>query len=446
VQDAITVLDAWIAARMAEREQPGLSIGIVYYQDVVWAKGYGYADLARKLPATPATLYRIASITKLFTSTAVLQLRDAGKLGLDDPITRHLPGLGIRNVHPQGPAITIRHLLTHTSGLPRQALGDDYNNLRFPTHEEMMWRLAEQETIFPAESLWKYSNLGMALAGQIVEAVSGEPYPQYVRNHILAPLGMDATQVLPARDTPGLATGYSSRLGRGREALGFVDRRSGTAAGNIASSVADLAKLVSLELRDGPAGGAQVLRGSTLREMQRVQWLRPDWKSGQGLGFALRRVGEQVRVGHGGSLPGFTSLVEFVPAERLGVIVLTNSDDGDPRRYVDQAFAIVGPAIARATARATPVPRPDPAWDRYVGTYTWKGDDIVILVLAGELTLMTPAAENPWDSRVTLAPAGPNRFRMRGGAIDGEPLVFDVDSSGRSTRVSVPGSYWLRRK
>lgn len=119
VAAALQVLDAWIQATVAEREQPGLSIGIVHDQDLLWAKGY--ADLARKTPATPATAYRIASISKLFTSTAILQLRDAGKLRLDDPVAQHLPFFRIRNGHPEGPTITVRHLITHTSGLPRES-------------------------------------------------------------------------------------------------------------------------------------------------------------------------------------------------------------------------------------------------------------------------------------------------------------------------------------
>ena len=98
-----------------------------------------------------------------------------------------------------------------------------------------------------------------------------------------------------------------------------------------------------------PQGGNQILKGSTLREMHRVQWLRPDWRSGWGLGFSIRRVGDQVRVGHGGSLPGHRTQIEIAPADKLGVIVLTNANDGDPLRYVNQAFTILTPAIQQAT-------------------------------------------------------------------------------------------------
>ena len=108
VAAALTVLDSWIDATVAQREQPGLSIGVVFDQDLIWAKGYGFADLERRLPATPGTLYRIASISKLFTATAVLQLRDAGKLRLDDPLSQHLPWFSIHKNYEDGPPITVR--------------------------------------------------------------------------------------------------------------------------------------------------------------------------------------------------------------------------------------------------------------------------------------------------------------------------------------------------
>src|SRR6185369_15827095 len=135
---AIQVFDAWVARTVSDREQPGVSIGIVHDQDLIWAKGYGFADLAKKQPATPATAYRIASISKLFTATAILQLRDAGKLQLDDPVAKWLPWFKIKNAHPEGPVITIRHLLTHTSGLPREAAGVNWSDLTMPKREEMI--------------------------------------------------------------------------------------------------------------------------------------------------------------------------------------------------------------------------------------------------------------------------------------------------------------------
>jgi CubicO group peptidase (beta-lactamase class C family) len=451
VAGALQVLDAWIAANVAQREQPGLSIGIVHDQDLIWAKGYGFADVQKKMPATPSTLYRIPSISKLFTSTAILQLRDGGKLRLDDPVASRLPWFSIKAVEADAGPVTIRHLLTHTSGLPREAEGVNWSDLTFPAREAMVRALPAQQAAYPIETEWKYSNLALSLAGEIVAAVSGEPWDRYVERSILGPLGMSRTRVLPAADMPGLAVGYRRRVpGGGREVEPFVDIGAESPAGSLASNVEDLARFASLQFRDGPAGGAQILKGSTLREMHRVHWLRPDWQSGWGLGFAVRRVGNQVRIGHGGSLPGHRCQVELAPVEKLAVIVLTNANDGDPLRYVNQAFTLVGPAVAHATAPPRRDLAGDPAWKTYVGTYTWKEEDVQVLVLNGELTMVFPQAENPWESRIVLKPVRPHTFRMTPAGVTyaaiGELLTFEVGDDGRATRLRAPNSYWVPRQ
>jgi D-alanyl-D-alanine carboxypeptidase len=450
VDSAIKVLDAWIAARVADREQPGLSIGIVYDKELIWSKGYGFADVGKKLPATPATLYRIASITKLFTTTAILQLRDAGKLQLDDPVSSYLPWFKIQNKHPEGPAVTIRHLLTHTSGLPRDATGLNWNDLTFPGRDDMIRKLPDQETVFPTETQWKYSNLAMSLAGEIVAAVSSEPWERYIEDRILTPLEMMSTRTLPKPGMPGLAVGYGRRVpGEHRRVRPFVDIEAERPAGNIASNVEDLARFVSLQMRDGSQGGARVLKGSTLREMHRVQWLRKDWTGGWGLGFGVRRFGEQVRIFHGGSLPGHRTQIELAPAEKLGAIVLTNADDGDPGRYIDQAFTLLTPAVKRTTEPPKPLRAADPSWNKYAGVYASDQSDVKVMVLDGELTLVAPEDENPWETRILLKPVAPHTFRMTTtsfsyGAI-GELLTFEVDQDGRVTRMKTANSYWVRK-
>ena len=448
VAASLTVLDTWIEAIVAKQEQPGLSIGIVYDQDLIWAKGYGHADLERRIPATPTTVYRIASISKLFTATAIMQLRDAGKLQLDDSVSQRLPRFSIKKTYEGGPPITIRQLITHTSGLPRELGGVNWSDVSFPSRDEMFRTLATQATVFPPQTEWKYSNLAVSLAGEIVAEVSGEPWAQYVERHILRPLGMAATRPVPVRDTPGLAVGYGRRVpGRARDVEPFADMGAESPAANIASSVEDLAKFVSLQLRDRPAGGPQVLQGSTLREMHRVQWLRPDWQGGQGLGFAIRRVGDQVRIGHSGSLPGYRARLELATAQKLGVIVLTNANDGDPLRYLDQAFRLVGPAVARAVAPPETPRAADPSWQLYVGRYAWKLSERQIAILNGELTMIDPEDDNPWSSRMILRPVGAHTFRMVApgfsfGSI-GELLTFEVDANGKVARVRTPSSHFV---
>ena len=446
VSGPLKVLDAWTQAAVVSREEPGLSIGVVYDQDLIWAKGYGFANVAKQIPATPSTRYRIASISKVFTATAIMQLRDAGKLQLDDPVARHLSWFKVKEPKPDSPPITIWDLLTHTSGLARELPMYYWNDLKFPSREEMMRLLAEEPAVFPPGTEYKYSNLALAVAGEVVAAVSGEPYKKYVEEHILRPLGMNSTLIEPVPTDPEMAIGYRRhRHGVPREVEDFIDAKALTPSAGLASTVEDLAKFVSLQFRDGPAQGAQILKGSTLREMQRVQWLRPDWQSAQGLGFGIRHMGQQVRVGKDGAAPGYKSLMEWVPAEKYGVIVLINGYDADPTYYVNQAMSTLGPAIAKAVAHPKPEPVADPAWQKYTGMYEWKHVEVQVMIAGGELVLVSPESANPWEGRIRLTPVGPNTFRMHGGGDDGELLKFISDNNGKVTRFDA-GSYFRIRK
>ena len=444
VRNAIDLLSAWIEAQMAYAGQPGLSIGIVHDQELVWAAGFGRASLDPQRAATPDTLYRIASITKLFTATAILQLRDAGRLKLDDPVAEHLPWFAIGQPHADAPVITIRHLLTHTAGLPREAAYPYWTDGEFPTMEQIRARLPQQRAALPTETEWKYSNLALALAGEIVAVASGRPYVDYVDQHVLTPLGMKRTFVAtPPADHPDLATGYLRRLpAGGRTPAPHTDGRGITAAANMTTCVSDLARFAMLQFRSGAAGGAQILKGTTLREMQRPHWVEPEWGAGWGLGFRLLRQHGKTYAGHGGSLRGYRTQLQLCPADRLGVIVLTNADDGDPMKFVDKAFQWVAPAIQAVAAR--PPTTPPEGWERYAGKYRNTWGDVQVLVVEGRLAMLDPSLPDPMPFVIYLHPTGPNTFRMEsrnGFTSHGELLVFELDTAGRVQRMKLGENY-----
>ena len=447
VRSSIGLLSAWVESQMAYNGLPGLSIGILHDQELVWAAGFGRAGLEPARPATPDTLYRIASITKLFTSTAILQLRDAGKLRLDDPLVEHLPWFRIGRAHAEAPETTIRHLLTHTAGLPREAGFPYWTDGEFPTAPQIRERLAAQEAALPTETEWKYSNLGLTLAGEIVAAVSGQAYPEYVADHILEPLGMLRTWVTtPPADHPELATGYTRRLPAGaRTAAPFTDGRGITPAANMTTCVSDLARFAMLQFRDGPAGGAQILRGSTLREMQRIHWLEPDWQAGWGLGFRIQRAGGKTYFGHGGSLPGYRTQLRVWPADKLAVIALTNADDGNPDQLVERAQQYVGPPIAKATARDDKRAL-DPAWERYAGRYRNRWHDVEVLLVDDGLLVIEPGLPDPMALATRLLPIEGREHTFRaedkdGYGSHGEPVVFELGPDGRARRIRFGQNY-----
>jgi CubicO group peptidase (beta-lactamase class C family) len=448
VRSAIDLLEAWVEAQRAQRELPGLSMGIVHDQTLLWARGFGWADVERREPASADTLYRIGSVTKLFTATALLLLRDEGRLRLDDPITAHLPWFAMPAAFPEPGPITIRHLLTHTSGLPREAAFPYFTDGNFPTIDEIRARLPTQQRPLPTEQRWKYSNLGATLAGEVVAAVSGEPYADFVRRRILEPLGMSATLVAtPQPGHPHLATGYTRRLpGHRRAPAPFNDLRGLTAAGNMTTSVADLARFAMLQLRGGAAGGAQILSGRTLAEMHRIHWLEPDWGAGWGLGFRVLRLHGQTFVGHGGAVRGFRGELRICPATRVAVVVFLNADDTEGAwPYVDKAFEWVGAAIAGVTEPAPGTA--DPTWRRYVGRYRNAWGDVQILVRGGRLTVIGPTAPDPLLAPATLEPMAEHTFRIEtrdGYGNPGELAVFEVDATGRVTRAKFGQNYTER--
>lgn len=447
VSAALAVFDAWCEYTVHNREQPGVSIGIVYDQDLIWAKGYGHADLEKKIPATPSTAYRIASITKLFTATAILQLRDAGKLQLDDPVAKHLDWFHLDDTFDDSPVITIRHLLTHTSGLPRELNALYWDDMDFPEHGEFVEMFQEASTILPRETELKYSNVGFNVLGEVVASVSGKPYPDYIKEYILEPLGMTGTEVMPKENMPTLAKGYGFRRpGQPRLVELFFDKKSMAPSGNMASTVEDLARFISLQFREGRAGGAQILKGSTLREMHRVHWLRPSWKSGWGLGWSVVNVDGQERITHGGSVPGYKTFISAVPADKFGVIVLTDAEDGNPRSYAKNAWAIIAPGVKKATDVTEEMPVADSSWTKYVGDYQWAdGSPVKVMLLNGELTLLDPTDDNPWDGRIRLEPVSEGVFKMKNQAQKGELIRFEMDEHGKVTRIIMPGYSLLRK-
>ena len=258
----LKLLETWVKAQQGYRNIPGITIGLVYDQELVYSKSFGFSDLEKKTLLTVQDPFRMASITKTFTATALVQLRDAGKLRLDDPVKMYLPWFNISQRFPGEPAITIRHLLTHTSGLPREADFPYWTDHKFPTMEQIKETLSTQETIYPPSTEIKYSNLGLSLAGEIVAVVSGVTYEEYVQTHILEPLKMDASSVIPDPSYQQLlVTPYSHRQAGGdHEVEEYTDTKGIAAAASLASTVTDLASYVSLQFREDDNSSTAVLK------------------------------------------------------------------------------------------------------------------------------------------------------------------------------------------
>ncbi|HLI81321.1 MAG TPA: serine hydrolase domain-containing protein, partial [Candidatus Binataceae bacterium] len=242
-----------IIVRTLERDLvPGAAVGIVRDQDLVWSRGFGYADLASDRAMDADTLFRCGSITKTFTATAIMQLRDEGRLGLDDPIARYIPEFGAVKARFAAPdKVTFRRLLTHTSGLIGEGPNNGWERLEFPPIEEMIAALPRTEIVIKPETQYKYSNLGFALMGEAIARISGMPYADYIQRNLLHPLGMNSSDfALSDAMRPRMATGYTIRWLEGEPQIApHPPLRGWDAAGSLYSSVNDLARWISLQFR-----------------------------------------------------------------------------------------------------------------------------------------------------------------------------------------------------
>ncbi len=383
MQGALGAADAWFDAEQAFHQIPGMSVGVVLDQDLIWSNGYGFSNVADKVAADKDTIYSICSISKLFTSISVMQLRDAGKLRLSDPIAQHLDWYDLKQAHHGGP-VTIEGVLTHSSGLPRESDFYYWNgpDFAFPTREKMIEALRDQETLYPAQTWSQYSNLGLSLAGEIVSARSGEPYNGYVQASILAPLGMADTRPFFPTDLHGdqMAIGYTgiNRDGERSTVVPFYTRGITPAAG-FTSSVADLAKFASWQFRLLENGGEEVLDANTLREMHRVHWVSPDWQTTWGIGFVVRKSdeGNYSMVGHGGGCPGYITFFAMSPSHKLAVIVLTNAGDGPSARIASSLMNAMVQALQKSQSPST---EESADLSRYEGNFSaqpWGGESAV---------------------------------------------------------------------
>ena len=440
VQAAQRLFSAWIEGQILERGLPGLAIGVVSDQELVWAKGFGVGDTATKTPMTPQTRFRMASHSKLFTATAVMQLREDGKLRLDDPVATHLPWFSVKRADPDDPPITIEELLTHSSGLPREA-GSHWTTFNFPTSEELRGLMAERQAPFAPEVRWKYSNLAYSIAGMVVERVSGLTWADYIQRHIFDPLGMKSSSV--DKNVAGMAVGYGRRRPDGTRAVNpFIDAKGMAAATGLSSTVEDMARFVSAQFRKGRRGGAQILSTGSFREMHRVRVLENNWTQGNAIGFAVRKAGDKVYVSHGGSYPGYQTNTMLWLDGRVGVIVLTNADDGNPGAIATELMNTVGQAVAKAAAVTPPVMTWDPSWSRFAGLYRGRGADFHVVELNKSLVIINPAGAN-LDNPIKLEPIGNGQFRYIapvGGGPVGEIVRF-VEENGRVVRMITGDSY-----
>ena len=416
-------VDRVVERARKEFEVPGIAVAIIKDGNVVLAKGYGVRKLGEPAPVTPHSLFRIASNTKAFTAAALAMLVDEGKLRWDDAVIEHTPGFQMYDPYVTR-ELTVRDLLVHRSGLGLGA-GD---LMFFPpsdlSRQEIIRRLRFVKPATSFRSRYAYDNLLYLVAGQLIPAITGKSWDDFVKERIFIPLGMTSTNASTAalKAASDVAIPHSKADGK-LEPLPHEDVDNNAPAGAINSCVADLAKWVTVQLNRGDMGSSRLFSEAQSKEMWSPQTIIPIGASAAlgalapnfnayGLGWMLNDYRGKKIVSHTGGLSGYVSRVTMVPDLKLGVVVLTNQEATGAfqavtytilDRYLGapetdwvapflaqekQGETGAGETVKQAAAKRNATSRPSLPLAGYAGRYrdAWYGD-VAIEEHGGKLTI-----------------------------------------------------------
>jgi CubicO group peptidase (beta-lactamase class C family) len=325
----INTIKQVLPVAMAGADITGASVALIDGGTIVWSEGFGYTDRSRKVKVTADTLFHLGSISKSFTALGVLKAIDKGLLALDDPVKKHVSGFSVnsRNGPAEAEKITVRHLLSHHSGLGTWSrLGNPADaQYHARTFDEVVKSIRDSWLKFSPGERFEYSNQGINLAGHVLQVISRQSLPDFMQQELLTPLGMTASTLdqKKATQNEGCALGYL-----GKRPVPIVNGvvMPLLAAGGLFASANDLARFVSFHLKGGNAQGKQLVSRSLLEEMYAPQFTAKKQISGYGLGIYKAIQHNTVRLSHGGLGYGISTHYRFLPEHKIGVVVLTNQD------------------------------------------------------------------------------------------------------------------------
>lgn len=409
LQHAITVVDRWLDYNVStDPRLPGLSVGIVYNDRILFCKGYGYADLSQKVRASETTCYRIASFSKIFTTIALLQLAEQGKIALDAPVREYLPWFA-SPADQNLASITCRQLVTHTSGLDRDGDRTQWVDFQFPSLSQIQSHIEAGATVYSPAERWKYSNYGFTVLGEVIKQVSGMSYEEYVTHNIIERLGLELTA--PTLTSPilaHLATGYSRSIpNQEKEPFPAIETNAMVSATGFSANVVDLCRFMTAQF----AGNTQLLRDETKQAMRQIQSPKTDTSPGWGLGLETWEVDGRRLYGHSGGFPGFISRFGFDAERAIGVVILANAIDAPSSALVEGVWKCIHYFIKHAEA----FPSEGPAnanLTHGVGIFRNIWQDVELVAIDNQLVFYTPEQTSPAESLYQLRYEKDDTYRI----------------------------------
>ena len=470
LQSRIRLFEAWLSTLIDEQSLVGVSVSLVQDQKLVYSKGFGFADFENRYPATKETNYRVASITKLFTSIALMQLVEEQKINLSTAVTDVVPELRkIQSNEYQVNEITVKSILTHTTGLPTNPyfILDKKEEYVRKRSDEFLKNLPQQSIVFPPNRRSKYSNLAMDLGGVIIERISGLPYDQYVQKFILKPLKMESSGFpFPGKLDDSNVIGYNRIVKNKRLASNFPEMSNilGLPAAGLVSNVIDLAKFMSWHFNVLNGENESLLSRNQLYQMQKIQWVGIPIERHPVINSAMSFVANILELGgiglgyfrddefvfHGGGLSGFSSKVAMNNTKKIGVAALANSSDApvsfeSPRSISRNLYQMIGEAITEDESIGKPM-----LYSEYEALYSnenfWY---FYAIEIDQKLVLVDLLHTSPMEKTIILSEVGDDNFvnHDQESIYKGEFFVhFHRDEKGRVDSIIINNEKIYRRE
>ena len=435
-------LNSWLKLRYERLDIPGFVVAVSHKGRVIFNEAYGYSNLENNKKLNKDDIFRIASHSKTFTATAIMQLQEASLLLIDDPVAKYINWLQ-EHEDKRFQKVTIRQLLSHSAGVIRDGKNADYWQIfrEFPDKNQFKEEFLEARLVFDNNIQMKYSNFGYTLLGLVIEAVSGLSYNNYVNKNIVDKLGLKNTgPEYSAKIDDKLVTGYTRlNINKKRLPIDNIDTKVMSSATGFFSNSADLCEYFTAQI----VGSKKILSDESKKEMQRTQWRVNNTKENEeyGLGFGIKYVSGRRTFGHGGGFPGQKTISLCDPVNDLVVVVLTNCIDGDASSIAKGVLSVLD-YFEKNTSERTRKKDLSNFEGRYINL--WGMGDIV--VTGDKVVCVYPDCWQPFWDPEELEYISNNTFKIKkanGYASEGEEIKFNINPDGKVGSVIYAGGTML---
>ncbi len=431
------VADLWLPLKIQYDRMPGVSVGIVYKGTLIYKKGFGFSDIDKKKRTTETTRYHIASHSKMFTATGIMQLVEQGKLRLDDKVADYIEWFKAKNGHADTAHVTIRQLLSHASGIFRDGDTGHWETGKFP--KDLKSSFSPKAARFESLASFKYSNYGFSVLGEIIARVSSLSYEEYMKRNILRPLGMNSTVPDYEKGMANVAIGYGRNIPGQKERRRFAPYATHiyAPATGFVSNVVDLAKFIHVFSLDNTRG---VLSRESKKEMMHTveKTLEGDE---YGLGIEITYIKGRKIVGHGGGFSGYITKTMWDPKIDLGVIVLSNSLDSSASGIAEGIFETI---YGFLETREDYMRGKKIQYSKYEGIYRNIWGDALISRFGNALIEFSPRINSPlkWNS-ILLPEKTMHHFLIKSKNVFGdvnESAEFGSFKNGKAQKFFISGT------